>query len=331
MLLSDDQRVQAYTDRTRLVSGTVERCAQELIDRVRKANPIFDFDLLAPPISHLPRPIPSDQKEIYNDFYLVWKNVGRVEVERDDSSVCCQIKYIDRPTRWSRAEAARLLLHNVHPTKKRMIYLNGRALRDLLFETLLRVAPDLIRLDFVEHLIYFDLIIPFQTEKLLCHVTYMPCLHRMNENEVLLPFGTLRWYPRSLATIDFEALRLTFQPILQNITVRHFISTGDTVDETSKISKKDQQEFARVRTILHELIHPSTLEHLDSIEQLQRALTDGIFFLPHRFDRNCDVFPAGQHLIKDLRARRFFGEFLRHNAIVATSVPTELDENSELK
>lgn len=317
MTLSDDQRYQSYLDRSRFLSPKVERCAQELIERIRKENPTFDFDLLSPPISHLSHSAPSDNKESYHDFYLVWKNVGRYEIERDDSSICCKVKsVVENPSFWSRAEQERLLLYNLDRKKKKKTYLNGRGMRDLLFETLFRIAPDLIRLDFVEYLIYFDLIIPSGTEKITCHVTFLPCLHLVNENEVLLPFGTLRWYPRSLSPIHETSLFVSFQPILQNLTVRNFISTSEIVDEASKISKKDHQDFARIRTILHELILPSTLQHVESIEQLENPMINSIFFLQHRIDRNCDIFPAGQQLINETRSKRFFREFLRVNAIV---------------
>ena len=193
---TDEQRNQMYSDRRRLLSPKVERCVQELVERVYKRNSSLNFELLAPPSSHLSPYLSSENKEFYFDFYLVWKTPGRIEIERDSSSVCCKIKSLDRSSRWSRAEQDRLLLVNMN--RKRISYLNGRGLRDVYFETLHEVSPDLIRLDFIEHLIYFDLIIPTPGEKSICHVTLLPCIHLAQEHEVLLPFGTLRWYPRSL-------------------------------------------------------------------------------------------------------------------------------------
>ncbi|CAF0746200.1 unnamed protein product [Rotaria sp. Silwood1] len=316
-LSQDEQRLQNYLERHRLLSPKVERCLQELVERVYKRNSSFNFELLAPPSSNLLSYFVNENREFYFDFYLVWKNSGKIKIERDSSSVCCKIKYLDHLIRWSRAEQDRLLISNVD--RKKTCYLNGRGMRDLFFETLHSVSPDLIRLDFFEHLIYFDLIIPVLAEKFTCHVTLLPCIHLSQENEVLLPFGTLRWYPRSLlSSKENSILTLLHQP-LQNLSIRRYISTNDTIDESSKLTKKDQQAFARVRTIIHELLLECTLEHVDSIEQLQRPFendnesTTKVFFLPHRLDRNCDVFPAGQYLLDDKKAKRFFREFLRTN------------------
>jgi hypothetical protein len=272
--------------------------------------------------------LPNENKEFYFDFYLVWKNPGQIQIERDSSSVCCKIKSLDHPKRWSRAEQDRLLISNV--SRKKISYLNGRGLRDLFFEILHEVSPDLIRLDFLEHLIYFDLIIPTLAEKSTCHIILLPCIHLPSENEVFLPFGTLRWYPRSLLTSNEKPSSLPFQQPLQNISIRRYISTTDTIDETSKLTKKDQQEFARIRTILHELLLPCTLEHVDSIEQIQGPFEShekASFFLPHRTDRNCNVFPAGQHLLNDAKAKRFFREFLKTNIIVPTENNNETIES----
>ncbi len=316
----DDQRNPMSSDRLRLLSAKVERCVQELVERVYKRNSSLNFELLAPPSSHLSIYSFNENKEFYFDFYLVWKNPGRIEIERDLSSVCCKIKHLDHSIRWSRAEQARLLISNIN--KKKILYLNGRALRDLFFETLHDVSPDLLRLDFLEHLIYFDLIIPTLVEKSTCHITLLPCIHFSDENEVLLPFGTLRWYPRSLLNSPEQSSLILFQQPLQNIPIRRYISKTGTIDEVTKISKKDQQEFARVRAIIHELLLPSTMEHVEDIEQLRAPFendTTTSFFLPHRFDRNCNVFPAGQYLLNNARAKRFFRDFLRTN----TKVPNE--------
>lgn len=325
---NDDQRNHLYFDRQRLLSGKVERCVQELIERVFKRNSTLHFELLAPPASHVSWYIPADGKDFYFDFYLVWKNPGQIEIERDLSSICCKIKSLDRIRSWSRAEEERLLISNKHC--KRSTYLNGRGLRDVFYEILREISPDLIRLDFIEHLIYFDLIIPILTEKSTCHVTLLPCIHQPDANEVFLPFGTLRWYPRSLLPYADKSSLLPVQQQLQNISVRRFISTTDVVDEATKLTKKDYQDFARVRTIVHELLLPCTLEHLDSIEQIQRPFDNEerpSFFLPHRSDRNCNVFPAGQQLLNDKRAKRFFRDFLRVN-VIRTSDDTSI-ENSE--
>ena len=313
----DEQRYQVYLDRARLLSPKVERCVQELIERVQKDNPSLDFDLLAPPASHMATYFPADSKEFYFDFYLVWKKPGEIQVERDESSVCCTIKHLDRNSPWSRAELARLLISNVG--RKKSSYLNGRGMRDLLFETLYRVAPDLIRLDFVEHLVYFDLIVPLAPEKTTCHVSLLPCVHLVAENEVLLPFGTLRWYPRSLEPIGEHSSVISFQQPLQNLTIRHYVSTSQVIDETSKLTKKDYQAYARARTIIHELLLPANLAHVDCADQLRAPFdatkTEGatLLFIPHRSDRNCNVFPAGQHLVTDLRAKRFFRDCLLPN------------------
>jgi hypothetical protein len=243
----DEQRI---LERYRLLSAKVERCVQELIERIYKENSALNFHLLAPPSSHFSS-LSNDNKEYYFDFYLVWKNSGKIQIERDASSLCCKIKYLDRLSRWSRAEQARLLLSNVD--KKKSSYLNGRSIRDLVFETLHHVAPDLIRLDFIEHLIYFDLIIPSGIDKSICHITLLPCIHLTMENEVLLPFGTLRWYPRSLLPFNENSSLISLQQPVQNMSIRRFISTSDIIDETIKITRKDQQAFARARTIIHEL------------------------------------------------------------------------------
>ena len=305
---------QGYTDRQRLLSAKVERCVQELVERVYKRNSTLNFELLAPPSSHLSWYLLGDSKEFYFDFYLVWKNSGQIEIERDSSSICCQIKSLDRQRSWSRAEQERLLI--VNKNRKRSTYLNGRGLRDLFFEILHEVSPDLIRLDFLEHLIYFDLIIPTLAEKSTCHVTLLPCIHRPDAHEVLLPFGTLRWYPRSLLPLTDKSSLFPFQQQLQYMSIRRYISTTEVVDETTKLTRKDQQDYARARAIIHELFLPTTLAHVDSIEQIQGPFEHELkigFFLPHRFDRNCNVFPAGQQLLNDRRAKRLFREFLRTN------------------
>ncbi len=305
---------QMNLDRYRLLSAKVERCVNELIERVYKRNSSLNFELLAPPTSHLSPYLSNDNKEYYFDFYIVWKNLGKIEIERDLSSICCKIKYLDRLNRWSRAEQDRLLISNIN--KKRISYLNGRGMRDLFYEILHEISPDLLRLDFIEHLIYFDLLIPSLAEKSICHITLLPCIHLSEENEVLLPFGTLRWYPRSLLITNDKSSIISFQQPLQNLSIRRFLSTTDTIDELSKISKSDQQAFACVRTIIHELLLPCTLEHLDNIEQLRIPFENDIktsFFLPHKSDRNCNVFPAGQYLLNDIKAKRFFREFLREN------------------
>ncbi|CAF1232881.1 unnamed protein product [Rotaria sordida] len=317
ILSQEEQRIQNYLERHRLLSPKVERCLQELVERVYKCNTSFNFELLAPPSSNLSSYFVNENKEFYFDFYIVWKNHGKIKIERDLSSICCKIKYIDRLIRWSRAEQDRLLISNVD--RKRSRFLNGRGIRDLFFETLHNVSPDLIRLDFFEHLIYFDLIIPLLPEKLICHVTLLPCIHLSQENEVLLPFGTLRWYPRSLLSSKENSILTLFQQPLHNLSIRRYISATDVIDELSKITKQDQQAFARVRTIIHELFLECTLEHVDCIEQIQRPFdndhdnTKKVFFIPHRLDRNCDVFPAGQYLLDDTKAKRFFREFLRTN------------------
>ncbi|CAF4629871.1 unnamed protein product [Rotaria sp. Silwood2] len=316
-LSQEEQRLHNYFQRTRLVSPKAERCLKELVEHIYKYNSSFNFELLAPPSSNLSSYFVNENREFYFDFYIVWKNSGKIKIERDLSSICCKIKYLDRLTRWSRAEQDRLLISNVD--RKKSCYLNGRGMRDLFFETLYSVSSDLIRFDFFEHLIYFDLIIPSLAEKFTCHVTLLPCIHLSQENEVLLPFGTLRWYPRSLVSSKENSILTLLQQPLQNLSIRRYISTSDTIDESSKITKQDQQVFARVRTIIHELLLECTLEHIDSIEQLQGPFenendsTNKVFFLPHRLDRNCDVFPAGQYLLDDKKAKRFFREFLRTN------------------
>jgi hypothetical protein len=326
----EQKKDQTYFDRQRLLSAKAERCVQGLVERVHKRNSALEFELLAPPSSHLSHYTTNESKEYYFDFYIVWKNPGTIQIERDLSSVCCKIKYLDRVTRWSRAEQARLLISNVN--KKKYSYLNGRGLRDLFYEILRSVSPDLIRLDFIEHLIYFDLIIPTLTEKSTCHITLLPCIHLSEENEVLLPFGTLRWYPRSLLTSIDKSLLIPFQQSLQNMSIRRYISTDGIIDETAKISKKDQQAFACVRAIIHELLLPCTLEHVENIEQLRIPFeneTKTSLFIPHKSDRNCNVFPAGQHLLDDERAKRFFREFLQANVINANDGQTEKSESSE--
>jgi hypothetical protein len=176
--------------------------------------------------------------------------------------------------------------------------------------------------------------IPSSTEKSMCHVTILPCIHLSDENEVLLPFGTLRWYPRSLLSSNENSLLIHLQQPLQNMSIRRYVSTTDVLDETSKITKKDQRAFARVRAIIHELLLPCTLEHVDSIDQLRAPFDNDengakkSFFLPHRSDRNCNVFPAGQNLLNDLKAKQFFKEFLRTNTKVENA---EQIENNEVK
>lgn len=311
----DEQRSQIYNDRQRLLSAKVERCVQGLVERISKRSSSLNFELLAPPESHLSLYNSSETKEFYFDFYLVWKNIGKIEIERDLSSICCKIKYLDRLNRWSRAEQDRLLISNLNRRKK-MLYLNGRGMRDLFYEILHEISPDLIRLDFFEHFIYFDLIIPSLSEKSTCHIKLLPCIHLPTENEVLLPFGTLRWYPRSLlSSIDKSSLNF-FLPSLQNLSIRRYISTTDVIDETMKITKQDQQEFACIRMIIHELLLPCTLEHVENIEQIQIPFENDMkmkFFLPHKTDRNCNVFPAGQYLLDNVKAKRYFREFLRAN------------------
>jgi hypothetical protein len=110
----DDQRSQIYFERYRLLSAKVERCVQELVERVYKQNSSLNFQLLAPPSSQLLPNLPNETKEYYFDFYLVWKNPGKIQIERDLSSVCCKIKHLDRSIRWSRAEQDRLLLTNIN-------------------------------------------------------------------------------------------------------------------------------------------------------------------------------------------------------------------------
>ena len=315
----DEQRYLQYLDRHSQMTPKVERCAQDLIERIRKESPSLDFELLTPPASQQIRFIPNEYKEFFFDFYLVWKCVGNFEIQRDPSSVCCQIRSIDQKRNWSRAEEARLLLGN--PNKKRSVFLNGRGLRDLLFESLHHLDAELIRLDFIENLIYFDLIIPMLSERFVCHLTFSPCIHRTGENEVFIPFGTLRWYSRSLEAPPENSSSIVLQQPLQSVSVRHFISTNDFLDETTKITKKDQQTFARIRTIIRELFSPTTLEHIDSIDvirapfELDQTPRSFGFFIPHRIDRNCNVFPAGQNLLEDPRTKRFFREFLRLNLI----------------
>lgn len=324
---TDDSRSQGYSDRQRILSGKVERCVQELVERVYKRSSTLNFELLAPPSSHVSWYLPVDSKEFYFDFYLVWKNSGLIEIERDSSSICCQIKSLERKLSWSRAEQERLLIFNKN--RKRSTYLNGRGLRDLFFEILHEVSPDLIRLDFLEHFVYFDLIIPTLAEKFTCHVTLLPCIHRSDQHEVLLPFGTLRWYPRSLVPLTDKSSTLPFQQQLQQMSIRRFISTTEVTDETTKLTRKDQQDYARVRAIIHELFLPTTLAHVDSIEQIQRPFEHEErfgFFLPHQSDRNCNVFPAGQQLLNDRRAKRFFREFLRTNI---KTTHDEMNENIE--
>lgn len=318
----DEQRNSINPDRYRLLSAKVERCVQELVERVFKRSSSLNFELLSPPESHLLLNAGNETKEFYFDFYLVWKNIGQIEIQRDLSSICCQIKYLDRLDRWSRAEQDRLLIKNLN--RKRIFYLNGRGMRDLFYEILREVSPDLIRLDFIEHLIYFDLIIPSLAEKFTCHITLLPCIHLSGEGEVLLPFGTLRWYPRSLTTIIDKNSLIPFQFPLQIMSIRRYISTHDIIDETMKITKKDQQEFACVRTIIHELLLPCTLEHIENLEQLQIPFENDMktkFFLPHKSDRNCNVFPAGQYLLNNPRAKRCFQEFLRTNIKQIETLP----------
>ncbi|CAF3009512.1 unnamed protein product [Rotaria socialis] len=320
-LAQDEQRQQNYLERQRLLSPKVERCLQELVERVSKFNSAFNFDLLAPASSDLLSYFMNDNKEFYFDFYLVWKNPGKIKIERDRSSICCKIKYVGNPTRWSRAEQARLLISNVD--KKKSCYFNGRVMRDIFFETLHTISPDLIRLNFFEHLIYFDLIIPVASDKFTCHITLLPCLHLSQENEVLLPFGTLRWYPRSLICSKENPVLISLQQPLQNFSIRRYMSTNDIIDETSKLTKEDLQVFARVRTIIRELLLACTSEHIDSVEQLQLPFENDDnqnrkgFFISHRLDRNCNIFPAGQYLLNDIKAKQFFRELLRTNIKIA--------------
>ena len=324
---NEDPKTQAYLERSRLLSGKVKRCSQELIDRIYERNPSLHFRLLAPPPSHLSNYLPNETKEFYFDFYLVWANIGRIELVRDSSSICCHVKYLERRCTWSRAEQDRLLLSHVDRT--RSSYVNGRGMRDLVFETLHDLAPDLSRLGFVEHLIYFDLIVPFQGEKSICHVTLLPCIHRPAENEVLLPFGTLRWYPRSLQPLPDAALSIVFQQPVKLMSIRRYLSLTEVADEKKKIPKEDYQSFARVRAIMHELLLPCTLEHLESVEQLRAPFDNEMpdsLFLPHRLDRNCNVFPAGQYLVNDDKAKRLFRDFLQKNAKVNSDNPLEGSE-----
>ena len=328
----DEHRNQNPLERYRLLSAKVERCVQELVERVYKRNSSLNFELLAPPSSHLAPPVTTENKEYYFDFYLVWKNSGKIKIERDSSSVCCKVQYLDRLVRWSRAEQNRFLISNVY--KKRTCYLNGRGIRDLFIETLREASPDLLRLDFIEHLIYFDLIIPSLVEKFTCHVTLLPCIHLPDENEVLLPFGTLRWYPRSLISSNEKPLSISFQQPLQNMSIRRYMLIHDTNEESTKPTKNIQQNFARVRTIIHELLLTCTTEHVDSLQQLQAPFendhddTKQVFFLPHRLDRNCNVFPAGQYLLNDPKAKQFFREFLRTNIKLPNE---EQGDNNKLK
>ena len=81
--LQDEQRSQNYFERYRLLSAKVERCVQELIERIYKYNSTLNFELLALPTSHLSPYILNENKEFYYDFYLVWKNMGQIEIERD--------------------------------------------------------------------------------------------------------------------------------------------------------------------------------------------------------------------------------------------------------
>lgn len=334
-LSQEEQRTQNYLERQRLLSPKVERCLQELVERTYKFNSTFNFELLAPPPSaDLTMYFINDNKEFYFDFYLVWKNSGKIKIERDESSVCCKVKYLDKVTRWSRAEQARLLISNVD--KRKSCYLNGRGMRDLFFEVLHNISPDLIYLDFCEHLIYFDLIIPLQLEKTTCHITLLPCIRLPEENEVLLPFGTLRWYPRSLCCSKENPLLTSLQQPLQNITFRRFMSTNDVVDDFSKATKQEQQAFARARTIIHELLLACTSEHVDTLAQLQIPF-DGdendikrILFIPHRTDRNCNIFPAGQFLLDDLKSRQFFREFIRTNIKGFREADQTSNNNSEI-
>ncbi|UJR33057.1 hypothetical protein I4U23_020516 [Adineta vaga] len=330
--LDPEQRHAANLERYRSLSAKVERCLQELIERVCKQNPTLNFELLTPPTSHLTSHLPNENKEYYFDFYLVWKNLGQIQVQKGESSICCKIKYLNKSIVWSRAEQDRLLISYVDKTKAS--YLNGRGLRDLFFETFHDISPDLIRLDFFEHLIYFDLIVPSSKDKTTCHISLLPCIHLSEENEVLLPFGTLRWYSRSLSSIKENNLNNCFQQPLQNISIRRYMSTNDAVDTSAKCTRQDQQAFARVRAIIHELLLPCTLEHIDTIEQLRVPFendldeTKKLFFLPHRIDRNCNIFPAGQYLLDDPRAKRFFKRVLQTNTKIPTNVQTE---NSEIK
>jgi hypothetical protein len=326
----DDHKNSTHIERYRLLSAKVERCVQELIERVYRENSTLNFELLAPPTSHVSSISPNDNKEYYFDFYIAWKNLGKIEIQKDLSSICCKIKYLNRVIPWSRAEQDRLLIS--HVDKQKFPYLNGRGIRDLFFETLHGISPDLIRLDFVEHLIYFDLVIPSGKEKTICHITLLPCIYlSSNENEVLLPFGTLRWYPRSLLSSYENIVYNSLQQPLQNISIRRYMATNDAADTSTKYTRQDQQAYARIRTIIHELLLPCTIEHADSIEQLRAPFEDDeddthkIFFLPHRTDRNCNVFPAGQYLLDDPKAKRFFHRILQSNMKIPTHV--QIDNN----
>ncbi|CAF0829657.1 unnamed protein product [Adineta steineri] len=321
----EEQRNANNLERYRQLSAKVERCMQELVERIYEKNPTLNFELLAPPPAHLASSSPNDNKEYFFDFYLVWKNPGKIQVERDASSVCCKIKYLNRSMLRSRAEQDRLLISNID--KKKFSYLNGRGLRDLFFETLHTISPDLVRIDFIEYLIYFDLIIPAGKEKTTCHVTLLPCIHLREENEVLLPFGTLRWYPRSLISSNENNLFNCLQQPLQNVSIRRYMSTTDNADTSAKYTRQDQQAFARMRTIIHELLSSYMLEHIDNMDQIRLPFDDDfdetkkIFFLPHETDRNCNVFPAGQYLLDDLKAKRFFKRVLQTNIKIPTNIP----------
>ncbi|CAF0769384.1 unnamed protein product [Adineta ricciae] len=330
--LDPDQRHVVNLERYRSLSAKVERCLQEIVERIHEQNPTLNFELLVPPASHLTSYLPNENKEFYFDFYLVWKNFGRFQIEKDDSSICCKIKYLNKSITWSRAEQDRLLITQVNKT--RSPYINGRGLRDLFHEALCDRSLDLIRLDFIEYLIYFDLIIPSAKEKTTCHVSLLPCIHIPEENEVLLPYGTLRWYQRSLRPISENNLNSYLQQPLQNISIRRYLSTNETVDTSAKCSRQDQLAFARARAIIHELLLPCTLEHCDSMELLRSPFDDDLdetkklFFIPHRTDRNCNVFPAGQYLLDDPKAKRFVKRILQIN----TKIPTMIQrENSEVK
>jgi hypothetical protein len=85
--------------------------------------------------------------------------------------------------------------------------------------------------------------------------------------------------------------------------------------------------------IIHELLLPCTLEHVDTIEQIREPFeTKGKtkFFLPHRIDRNCNVFPAGQHLLNDGKAKRYFREFLRTNVKVPIDDGQIVEQNKTI-
>ncbi|CAF4335447.1 unnamed protein product, partial [Rotaria magnacalcarata] len=78
---------------------------------------------------------------------------------------------------------------------------------------------------------------PVAPDKVTCHITLLPCLHLSQENEVLLPFGTLRWCPRSLLCSKENPLLISLQQPLQNFSIRRYVSTNDIIDETLKLTR----------------------------------------------------------------------------------------------